>query len=307
MEIVLLIIIISLLISLIIVLIKYFHLKQDIRQFSNQLEKCLDNLIAAKTINETADNDDLWSKIAFKLKRLSNIYQHSQQEIQDEREQLEQLISNISHQTKTPMANIKLYFELLKKENDPAKQQNWIKQIETQINKLEFLIQSMIKMSRLETGTIKIIKQPNLIIKTLTLALNQIIYKADQKQIKIVVNCDESIQCLHDSKWTSEAIFNLLDNAVKYTKEGGMIKIDVKVQPFFTKISIEDTGKGIAPKRQGAIFTRFYREPEVHDIDGIGIGLYLAREIITLQNGYIEVKSQVGQGSIFMIYLPNWN
>ena len=74
---------------------------------------------------------------------------------------------------------------------------------------------------------------------------------------------------------------------------------------LFTKINIEDTGKGIATERQATIFTRFYREPEVHDTDGIGIGLYLAREIITLQNGYIEVQSHIGQGSTFMIYLPN--
>ena len=83
------------------------------------------------------------------------------------------------------------------------------------------------------------------------------------------------------------------------------IHVVVCRQELFTKISIEDTGKGIAPERQATIFTRFYREPEVHDKEGIGIGLYLAREIITLQNGYIEVQSQIGQGSKFIIYLPN--
>lgn len=123
--------------------------------------------------------------------------------------------------------------------------------------------------------------------------------------LKIDVQYDEQLMLKHDKKWTAEAIFNILDNAVKYTEVGGNIHVVVCRQELFTKISIEDTGKGIAPERQATIFTRFYRELEVHDKEGIGIGLYLAREIITLQNGYIEVQSQIGQGSKFIIYLPN--
>lgn len=99
--------------------------------------------------------------------------------------------------------------------------------------------------------------------------------------------------------------FNILDNGVKYTNNGGSIYIDVKKQDIFTKITVCDTGKGIPLARQGMIFNRFYREPEVHDENGVGIGLYLARKIISLQGGYIEVQSEVGIGSTFMIYLPN--
>lgn len=109
----------------------------------------------------------------------------------------------------------------------------------------------------------------------------------------------------HDSKWTEEAIFNVLDNAVKYTAPKGCIHVKVIPQEIFTKISIQDNGKGILPERQAEIFTRFYREPEVHDIDGVGIGLYLSRRILELQNGYIEVRSEIGTGSEFCLYLPN--
>lgn len=108
-----------------------------------------------------------------------------------------------------------------------------------------------------------------------------------------------------DKKWTGEAVFNILDNAIKYTESNGNIYVFVCKQEIFTKIAIQDTGKGIALNRQGLIFSRFYREPEIHDDEGIGIGLYLARKIIMLQDGYIEVKSEVGQGSTFIIYLPN--
>lgn len=137
------------------------------------------------------------------------------------------------------------------------------------------------------------------------MAISNVIIKAEKKNITIDVQYDEQLELNHDKKWTAEAIFNILDNAVKYTNDGGNIHIVVCKQELFTKISIEDTGKGIIPERQATIFTRFYREPEVHDNDGIGIGLYLAREIIMLQNGYIEVHSKIGKGSTFMIYIPN--
>ena len=109
----------------------------------------------------------------------------------------------------------------------------------------------------------------------------------------------------HDRKWTAEALFNILDNAVKYTPEYGSIRVCVESWEMHLKVSITDTGKGIPENQQGAIFRRFYREENVHDIEGIGIGLYLAREIISLQNGYIQVTSQVGTGSTFSVFLPH--
>ncbi len=109
----------------------------------------------------------------------------------------------------------------------------------------------------------------------------------------------------HDRKWTSEALFNILDNAVKYTPAGGDIQVSVQSWEFYVKINITDSGKGIAEGRQGMIFKRFYREEEVHDIEGIGIGLYLAREIVTMQGGYIKVASTVGCGSTFSVFLPH--
>ena len=98
---------------------------------------------------------------------------------------------------------------------------------------------------------------------------------------------------------------NQLDNAVKYTPEYGSIRVCVESWEMHLKVSITDTGKGIPENQQGAIFRRFYREEDVHDIEGIGIGLYLAREIISLQKGYIQVTSQVGTGSTFSVFLPH--
>ena len=108
----------------------------------------------------------------------------------------------------------------------------------------------------------------------------------------------------HDSKWTSEALFNLLDNAVKYTPAGGKIAVSVVLWEMYVEIKVTDTGKGISESNQAAIFRRFYREEEVHEQQGVGIGLYLAREIVTRQGGYIKVVSEPGKGSEFSIMLP---
>ena len=108
----------------------------------------------------------------------------------------------------------------------------------------------------------------------------------------------------HDSKWTAEALFNLLDNAVKYTPAGGKISVSVEQWEMYVKLDVADTGRGIPESWQAAIFRRFYREEEVHDQPGVGIGLYLAREIISRQGGYIKVTSEVGRGSTFSVFLP---
>ena len=127
---------------------------------------------------------------------------------------------------------------------------------------------------------------------------------AEKKEIAVSVDCPEDLTVSHDSKWTSEALFNLLDNAVKYTPAGGKIAVSVVLWEMYVEVKVTDTGKGISESNQAAIFRRFYREEEVHEQQGVGIGLYLAREIVTRQGGYIKVVSEPGKGSEFSIMLP---
>ena len=288
------------------ILWKYIHLNHDVYEYTEKLDIAINKMLKNEELKTSSyKQDDLWGKIYNRLVRLSHLYTHKNLEISEEKNKLKELVSDISHQTKTPIANIKLYLEMMTDEKDFDRNQEYLKKMNGQVDKLDFLLQSMVKMSRLETGTIKIQKQKTPLANTLAMAISNVIIKAEKKNITIDVQYDERLELNHDKKWTAEAIFNILDNAVKYTNDGGNIHIVVCKQELFTKISIEDTGKGIIPERQATIFTRFYREPEVHDNDGIGIGLYLAREIIMLQNGYIEVHSKIGKGSTFMIYLPN--
>ena len=184
------------------------------------------------------------------------------------------------------------------------KQKEFLTAQATQLDKLDFLMQAMIKTSRLETGVISLEKKSQPLYDTLAAALGGILLNAEKKQINVQVDCPENLVVSHDRKWTSEALFNILDNAVKYTPEGGQIRVSVESWEMYVKIDIADTGIGISEQHQGAIFKRFYREDIVHDVDGIGIGLYLAREIVTLQGGYIRVTSEVGKGSTFSVFLP---
>lgn len=285
---------------------KMRRLKKDIYGFADRLERNLDCILTGKEMEYMdEDEESLWGKISEKLWRVNHVWEKKKEESQREKVVIKELISDISHQTKTPIANLKMYLEFLQEEPLTPQGKRFLENMEGQTEKLDFLLKSMLKMSRLETGVIRIQSRKSDLRRTLGEAIAAIVPKAEAKGIKLYVECGEEVWISHDKKWTEEAICNLLDNGVKYTKEGGTIQVAVKVQEIFTKISVRDSGKGIPLERQAEIFTRFYREPEVHAQEGIGIGLYLTRKIVELQRGYITVNSQMGQGSEFQIYLPN--
>ena len=275
--------------------------------FSDQFCELLDGMMSGKEElpEEKQQKEGLFYKIHYRLKRLYEVMQENRNHIAKEREDLQELISDISHQVKTPIANLKMINStLLENEVPVQKQKEFLTAQATQLDKLDFLMQAMIKTSRLETGVISLEKKSQPLYDTLAAALGGILLNAEKKQINVQVDCPESLIVSHDRKWTGEALFNILDNAVKYTPEGGQIRVSVESWEMYVKIDIADTGIGISEQHQGAIFKRFYREDIVHDVDGIGIGLYLAREIVTLQGGYIRVTSEVGRGSTFSVFLP---
>ena len=226
-------------------------------------------------------------------------------EVEDEKAELQSLVSDISHQTKTPIANLKMLNDtMLTRRITDETRKEFLHATASQLDKLEFLIQGMVKTSRLETGVITLEKKETAIADTLVDVINGVLAPMERKHLHLSVNCPENLTVSHDSRWTSEALFNLLDNAVKYTPEGGDIHVAVQDWEMYLEIAVTDTGRGIPESVQATIFKRFYREEAVHDVDGIGIGLYLAREIITMQGGYITVESEVGKGSTFSIFLP---
>lgn len=289
----------------VVLLWKNYHTKKEARLFAEKVEDALDAIVTGKewTIEGELE-DSLWGRTGTQLAKAGNVFRKKEEESVREKERVKGLISDISHQTRTPVANIKLYLELLGDEELSQSGQEFLGKIQGQMEKIDFLMQSMVKMSRIETGILQIHKEDKNLYETIRHAVASVVPEAAQKKIALYVDCEEEMFIRHDSKWTEEAIYNVLDNALKYTESGGKIHIQAERQELFVKLSISDTGKGIAPERQAEIFTRFYREPEVHDKPGVGIGLYLARTIMELQKGYIEVQSEVGRGASFRLYFP---
>ena len=281
-------------------------IRQKLTLFSDQLCLTLDDMLSGEIETfRTHEEESLFYKITYRLERLYEALNENRRSIAKERSDLQELISDISHQVKTPIANLKMVNSTLLEQEVPTdKQREFLSASMSQLDKLDFLIQAMIKTSRLETGVISLNKKIQPVYDTLAAALGGILLSAEKKHIDVDVNCPEHLTVCHDRKWTSEALFNILDNAVKYTPNGGHIQIEIDSWELYLKISITDNGKGIPEKHQGTIFKRFYREEDVHDIEGIGIGLYLAREIITMQGGYIKLVSEPGNGSCFSVFLP---
>lgn len=282
--------------------------------FSDSLCILLDNMLDGRpnaahgsrsAVPEEGMEEGLFYKIRHRISRLYEVLEESRRSIARERADLQELISDISHQVKTPMANLKiLNATLLEQQLPPQKQREFLGAMGGQMEKLDFLLQAMIKTSRLEAGVITLKPKPQTVYETLAAALGGILPGAEKKRLSVTVDCPETLLADHDRKWTGEALLNILDNAVKYTPEGGKLCVSVSCQELYIKIDISDTGIGIPEVHQGAVFLRFYREEAVHDAEGIGIGLYLAREIIQRQRGFISVASQVGQGSTFSVFLP---
>ena len=274
--------------------------------FTSVLCQTLDHMIEGNEAPlRPEDSETMLARICYRLSRLYQIMQENRRKVDEERRELQSLISDISHQVKTPVSNLKMAADtLLEKPVSEAERIDFIRGIFSQTDKLDFLFQALVKTSRLETGVIQLEKKPGRLFDTVAQAMSGIVYAAEKKEITVSVDCSEDLTVSHDGKWTSEALFNLLDNAVKYAPAGGKIAVSVVLWEMYVEIKVTDTGKGISESNQAAIFRRFYREEEVHDQQGVGIGLYLAREIVTRQGGYIKVVSEPGKGSEFSIMLP---
>lgn len=244
------------------------------------------------------------SKVQGKLLQYYEKMQDGQRQSQQDKETIQALVSDISHQVKTPVANLKMFTGILQEHQLPEeKRAEFLAVMAAQADKLDFLMQSLVKMSRLETGTFALHLQEGRLCDTIAQAMGGVWAKAEKKGIALEADCAPGITVKHDPKWTAEALANLLDNAVKYTPPGGSVRVSVRPWQFYTRVDIADTGIGIAEAHYSDVFQRFYRGAEVAAQEGVGLGLYLARGIITRQKGYITVKSKPGEGSTFSVYL----
>lgn len=275
----------------------------------DRLNKMLDAAIAGDFRESDYDETKI-SQLESKWKQFLGTSVLSRENLEKEKENVKSLVSDISHQTKTPMTNMKLYLALLTESLQTGEQTavrekelRLAEEIERQAEKLEFLIQSLTKMSRLESNIVEVKPRLQPVKELILAAVRDTEPKAQSKGITMEVLCEGEFFSYFDLKWTKEALVNILDNAVKYSKEGTEVTVSVMKYELYTAIAVRDMGIGIKEEEIPKIFGRFYRAREVQQEDGVGIGLYLAREILKKEGGYIRVKSKKGEGSEFILYL----
>ena len=282
------------------------YVRKGLVQYTTQLMGSLDAILAGEKALDLLENQDtLDGKLQAKLVQLGEMMEQKARENLRQREQLETIISDISHQVKTPIANIRMYHSLLeRKALEEEKREEFQEAVERQVDKLEFFMKSMIRMSRLETGIVQVQPEKSAVSALVAQAVCDVALKAEQKKIEIVIEESEELTAYFDKRWTAEAVFNILDNSVKYTQDGGRIVLSTGKTDFYVRIGIKDNGRGIAEARIPLILKRFYREPESANVEGVGRGLYLAREIVMKQKGFIEVHSNEGTGTTVYVNLP---
>lgn len=282
----------------------WFYFRQRFVRMAEKVEDAIDAIIDGRELKtEELNKDTLFSKIQLKLEQLSEVTKSAEEKNVKQKEEIQKMVSDISHQLKTPIANITMYNDTILNHDLPAKQQyRFLKIMQKQVEKLDFLVRSLMKMSRLENSMIKLKKEENslfdMVVENLSIPM-------EKKKLDLQIDCPKNLRICYDRKWTAEALFNVMDNAAKYTPEYGKIRVEAEVLGMFVRLSVSDTGIGIAPEHMNDVFQRFFREEKVHNEKGVGIGLYLAREIITKQGGYMKVVSKEDAGSTFFIYLPN--
>ena len=247
------------------------------------------------------------NQIGDRLKQLGHQIVTKNTRITEEKESTKALVTDISHQLKTPMAALKTCFYMYLDASDADEKTEFLKRSETQLEKLEQLIASLMNISRLETAMISLTKESILLSDLLVDAVNGVYEKARRKSIEISVQETENITLHLDKHWTSEAVINVLDNAVKYSPRNSHITISIEKQHFYTLVKIKDEGIGIPQNEYNEIFQRFYRSNHsyVKQTEGSGVGLYLTRMILERQGGLIRVESVPEKGSTFILQFRN--
>lgn len=266
-------------------------------RIEHMLDAAMDGSFSENTFDESR-----MSALETKFAHYLSASSISARKIAVEKDKIKTLIADISHQTKTPIANLLLYSELLAEEDLPEAAQSNVKALHSQTEKLHFLIDSLVKLSRLENGILTLHPRPEPLQPMLLKIQEQFAPKAERKGLCLRLEAT-SASAVYDPKWTAEALCNIVDNAIKYTEHGG-VTLCAAAYEMFVRIDISDTGAGIPETEQARVFSRFYRCEDARDTEGIGIGLYLAREIVSGENGYIKVSSAKGQGTTFSVFLP---
>lgn len=278
----------------------FWYQRRIRRQMDTVLER-LDRAIGG-TIQENTYDESIESAVTQRLNQLVEMSRLNCDQADKDRNLVKALISDISHQVRIPLTNIMLYAGLLEEQELSENAGEMASRIHRQADKLDFFMKELVRSSYLETDMITVHVEKSSVDELIARACQAVEMQALKKEI-VIEAAPSSEQAFFDMKWTVEALVNLLDNAVKYSPVGSVVRICAIPYESFLCIRVKDEGIGIREEEQGMIFRRFYRSPSVSGEKGLGIGLYLVREIIKKQAGYVKVKAEPGVGAELFVYL----
>ena len=276
------------------------HLRS--RRMLDTLDRMLDDAIRGD-FQESLYDESRLSALETRMAHYLSSNTVSARNLAAEKDAIKTLIGDISHQTKTPIAALLLYSSLLAESPLPPEQREQARVVQAQAEKLRFLIETLVKSSRLDSGILVLTPARHPVAPLLEEAAAQYSGAAAEKNISLTVQPAQG-SARFDQKWTAEALGNVVDNAVKYTPPGGAVTLSAVFYELFCCIQVSDTGPGVPEGEQARIFGRFYRGEGVRDQEGLGLGLFLTRSILTREGGYVKLSSKPGKGSTFSLYLP---
>lgn len=295
--------------SIILLILLFFVVWWSIREKRKtyrRIDELLDRVLNQEIILDSDVKEGEYSALVSKIKQIQEVLENHARSAETEKEQVKSLVSNMSHQLKTPLANLSLYAEILgKSEFSKERKNEFFSKMQRQIEKLNWMVESLSKMVKLEQNLDDFEIKNTKIRQTILDAVDTVYEKLEKKDIQLDMESFEDRFLYHNRKWTVEVFVNLLENAIKYTEKGGFISIRVKSYELYTEIQISDNGRGIRQEELTDIFKRFYRSPEVENMEGSGIGLYLCNLILEKEKGYITAISEYGKGSCFSVFLQN--
>ncbi|MEE0434082.1 MAG: HAMP domain-containing sensor histidine kinase [Peptococcaceae bacterium] len=268
------------------------------------VNRMLDDILDGEVISYPDIEEGARSALAAKMKHVQEKVDASVAVAEAEKESVKQLVSNMSHQLKTPLAGLMMYREMLEDDGlNEATRQKFLAKMKGQTEKLDWILNALFKMVELEQGAVvfEAVAQP--LRPTLVDAISAVFDKAERRQITITLEPFEDLNVWHNRKWTAEVFVNILENAIKYSAPKSSVTVSVHPLELYTEIRFTDHGCGIRHEELNAIFQRFYRSSDVEELEGCGIGLALSRMILENEKGYITVISTYGVGSTFSVFL----
>ncbi len=279
----------------------YIYFRNQNKTIEAAEEQITDYISGNRDARIECDDEGELNKLFHKINSLASVLNaHAENEAQS-KEFLKNTISDISHQLKTPLAALNIYNGIMQDEAENPEIKEFTELTEQELDRIETLVQNLLKITKLDAGTIRIEKKEENVSEMMNDIKNHFLFRARQEGKQISLSGNSTVTLMCDKGWLIQAIENIVKNALDHTEQGEQINIEWNSLPSVLQITVKDNGSGIHPEDIHHIFKRFYRSRFSKDTQGIGLGLPLAKAIIEAHNGSIEVDSEIGKGTVFII------